>query len=74
MDYQGLELVYWMHNYIAEQAGRQFIGSGAVANEFGVDAVAAGEKSCTGAKISGFHRVGLTDDHRACITRATMTW
>jgi hypothetical protein len=39
-----------------------------VASEFGVDAVAAGEKSCTGAKITGFHRVGLIGDHRACIT------
>jgi hypothetical protein len=37
-------LVYWVHNYLAEQAGRQFIGSLSGGVQFREDALANGEK------------------------------
>ena len=43
-----------MHNYIAEQAGRQFIGSNSGGVQFHEDAVAAGDER-------GYWRSGLVE-------------
>jgi hypothetical protein len=45
-------LLYWVHNYLAEQASRQFIGSHSGGIQFCEDALAAGEEE-------GYWRLGL---------------
>jgi hypothetical protein len=45
-------LVYWVHNYLVEQTGRQFIGSHSGGVQFRKDALATGEEE-------GYWRISL---------------